>query len=1023
MAAFAFPPSATEGAGAQLHLGRRRPAGHLGFRSGRLPDFPARGAADGPAAAVAARTRLRGVRGRGLRPVEAGGRSDRASMSARRRSTTRRSACTIRRSPTPITRPATRSRSSRTGISYVFDLHGPSLTIDTACSSSLVALHQARQALIQGEIDAALVGGVNVLVSPFGFISFSQATMLSPTGLCRAFAAEADGYVRAEGGVVLVLKTLKKAIADGDRIHAVICGSAVNSDGRTSGISMPAEKYQIDLLRHGLRSGRGRARIRSPSSRRTGQGPASAIPSRPPPSAPFSAARGAVPCRSGRSRATSAIPSRPQGLPGLMKAMLALEHDEAPPIAACREPQSRRSISRASIFASQARPIPLPRVRQAPVRRRQLVRLRRHRARTSSSPIRRSRRATAVAAPRVMMISAQTEDALRALAEVLRETARRRERWRAQPHRRGDRPPARAHARAPRAACRRSRAVSPRRWRGSPNPAKPTRAASGRPRSRATARSCSSSPATDRSGRAWDGPLTARTPPFARRLAEVDSHFLPLAGWSLVEELDSPDLASDLTHADIAQPMIFAIQAASVRALAEVGIRPALTLGHSVGEVAAAEAAGVLSLSDATQVIFHRSRLQQATANAGGMAVVFGPREAAADLVARIPGLAVAAHNSHRCVAVAGPQAALDRLVRSCALGEAQGAPARPPLSVPHRADAAGEEAADRKPRRVSSRRPAQSPFCPPSPRRSSRAGGRRRLLVAQRSRGGPVSGGRRARAGHGQARVPGDRAAADAENPPARHRRASRRTPPSSIACWRKAQAARRPVRGGGDAADRRGRRRRAAMGFRPRPRAGRRACPPIPGAARRTASRKSTESTGQFERPTASSADRGAREPTGRSNGARSSIRCSSRRLADHRVEGQILLPGAAFLEMGLAVARDWAGPEAALRGFEILQPLVFAPDEGSREILGRVEPSTATVEILSRPRLAKAPYAIHARGRIVQKPGPAPSVRSAPTPTDPAASRATRFMRGRAQAGSISGRRSGASPAPGAWARTGR
>ena len=93
-------------------------------------------------------------------------------------------------------------------LSYIFDLHGPSMALDTACSSSLVALHEARHALFRGEIDAALVGGVNILASPFQFISFSRATMLSPTGLCRAFAAEADGYVRAEGGVVLVLKTV-----------------------------------------------------------------------------------------------------------------------------------------------------------------------------------------------------------------------------------------------------------------------------------------------------------------------------------------------------------------------------------------------------------------------------------------------------------------------------------------------------------------------------------------------------------------------------------------------------------------------------------------------------------------------------------------------------------------------------------------------------------------------------------------------------------------------------------------------
>ena len=97
--------------------------------------------------------------------------------------------------------------------------------------------------------NSAIVGGVNILASPFGFVSFSQATMLSPTGLCRAFSGNADGYVRSEGGVVFLLKTLDRAVADGDRVHSVIRGSGVNSDGRTSGISLPAEAFQTKLLR------------------------------------------------------------------------------------------------------------------------------------------------------------------------------------------------------------------------------------------------------------------------------------------------------------------------------------------------------------------------------------------------------------------------------------------------------------------------------------------------------------------------------------------------------------------------------------------------------------------------------------------------------------------------------------------------------------------------------------------------------------------------------------------------------
>src|SRR5258706_3116721 len=107
-------------------------------------------------------------------------------------------------------------------LSYIFDLHGPSLTVDTACSSSLVALHLACEALREGRIDQALVGGVNLLLSPVPFIGFAQASMLSRKGRCFAFDKRADGYVRAEGGAIMLLKPLKKALADGDAIRGAI---------------------------------------------------------------------------------------------------------------------------------------------------------------------------------------------------------------------------------------------------------------------------------------------------------------------------------------------------------------------------------------------------------------------------------------------------------------------------------------------------------------------------------------------------------------------------------------------------------------------------------------------------------------------------------------------------------------------------------------------------------------------------------------------------------------------------------
>jgi acyl transferase domain-containing protein len=134
-------------------------------------------------------------------------------------------------------------------LSYVFDLHGPSLSIDTACSSSLVALHHACTCLRSGEASVALVGGVSMLLHPSSFVGFTKASMLSADGRCKAFDASGDGYVRAEGGAVLLLKPLDKALADGNTIKAVILGSGVNSDGaRKSGLTIPSVEGQVELL-------------------------------------------------------------------------------------------------------------------------------------------------------------------------------------------------------------------------------------------------------------------------------------------------------------------------------------------------------------------------------------------------------------------------------------------------------------------------------------------------------------------------------------------------------------------------------------------------------------------------------------------------------------------------------------------------------------------------------------------------------------------------------------------------------
>ncbi|HEX4320427.1 MAG TPA: polyketide synthase, partial [Acidobacteriaceae bacterium] len=134
-------------------------------------------------------------------------------------------------------------------LSYFLGLNGPAVSIDTACSSSLVAIHLACEALRRDECSAALAGGVNLILSPEPSIAFAQAGMLSEHGVCRAFDALADGFVRGEGCGVVVLKRLSSAKAGGDRILGLILGSAVNQDGASSGLTVPNGLAQQALLR------------------------------------------------------------------------------------------------------------------------------------------------------------------------------------------------------------------------------------------------------------------------------------------------------------------------------------------------------------------------------------------------------------------------------------------------------------------------------------------------------------------------------------------------------------------------------------------------------------------------------------------------------------------------------------------------------------------------------------------------------------------------------------------------------
>lgn len=134
-------------------------------------------------------------------------------------------------------------------IAHTLGLQGPAIVVDTACSSSLTALHLACRSLAAGECDMALAGGVNLILSPQTSIILARAGMLSPNGRCRTFDAGADGFVRAEGCGMVLLKPLEAALADGDPVLAVIRGTAMNHDGRASGLTVPSGSAQEQVLR------------------------------------------------------------------------------------------------------------------------------------------------------------------------------------------------------------------------------------------------------------------------------------------------------------------------------------------------------------------------------------------------------------------------------------------------------------------------------------------------------------------------------------------------------------------------------------------------------------------------------------------------------------------------------------------------------------------------------------------------------------------------------------------------------
>ncbi len=552
-------------------------------------------------------------------------------------------------------------------LAHFIDAQGPSYVIDTACSSSLFAFHAACEAIQAGEIDIALVGGVNLLMSPMPFVGFSRAGMLSPTGLCKPFDASADGYVRAEGCVVFVLCALDVAQESGDRVRGMVVGTAVNSDGRAGALSVPNGARQADLMRRVYGgSGASPDDLAFVEAHGTGTAVGDPIEARAIGEALGRARSAPLPIGSVKSNIGHLEPA--SGLAGLLKAQMALERGVLPGTLHLRQPNPEIPFSALNLTVAREAETIAPRDRPwlAGVNSFGFGGANAHVAIRQPTAEEAAPRADAVQpdgqAP--LILSAASEEALRALAAL----------WRDRLARAGAAEGARLVATA---AHRRAR-LQRRLVVCDTGPAAQAAALSafleGRDEGRWAVESAAGSDAGAvafvfaGNGAQWPGMgLSAYGADAAFRDSFDETAALVAAegGPDLAADLRAADLAKRLHEATVAQPLMLALQIAVVDALAARGVRPAAVAGHSVGEVAAAWAAGALTRAQAARLAMRRARRQRPLLGAGAMAAMLVSAEATQELIAEsgIEGLEIAADNSPRGATVSGEPAAIEALL------------------------------------------------------------------------------------------------------------------------------------------------------------------------------------------------------------------------------------------------------------------------------------------------------------------------------------------------------------------------
>ncbi|WP_327292735.1 type I polyketide synthase [Streptomyces sp. NBC_01198] len=610
-------------------------------------------------------------------------------------------------------------------VSYTFDLHGPSLTVDTAQSSSLVAVHLACESLRSGESELALAAGVSLALAPEGALGAARFGALSPDGRCFTFDARANGYVRGEGAGLVLLKPLARALADGDRVVCVIRGSATNNDGTTDGLTVPGEATQTDVIRRAWSAARldpataGYVELHGTGTRVGDPIEAAAL------GAALGAARPAGdPLPVGSAKTNVGHLEGAAGIVGLLKTALALRHrtlpatlnhDTAHPGIPLAELGLRVQVEPGPWAAAADRPL------AAGVSSFGMGGTNCHVVLTEApggsdeagAPGADAGGGASVAAdasyvgagPRALRpaaaategggaepaaawtawtLSGRDPDALRDQARRLHEQLAGRPADGTTGPVPTDREIAVALHRTRTAFDHRAVVVGQGRdalLDGVAAAAAGERAArvvGGVAQSPGEVAFVFSGQGSQRIG--MGAGLFAAHPAFARSLEATLAELSPLLPRRIddlllrsPEAVDAADAAL-LDSTDLTQPALFAVEVAVYRLLESWGVRPGLLLGHSVGELAAAHVAGVLSLPDACALVAARGRLMRALPVGGAMASIDATPDEVHELLAVDPDLArsadLAAVNGPRAVVLSGDT---DRVLELAGVFEARG--------------------------------------------------------------------------------------------------------------------------------------------------------------------------------------------------------------------------------------------------------------------------------------------------------------------------------------------------------------